>query len=265
MVGKDGYFQSGDVRLHYLEYGEGPPVVVVPGITSPAITWGFVAEQLADEYRLLVLDVRGRGLSDRPRTGFTLPDYAADVAALIAELDLGRLTVVGHSMGARIAAAFGVLHEDESGALIVIDPPLTGPGRPQYPTSLEQFMEQLEKARSGATVDDIRPYFPTWDDEQLRLRAEWLPTCDETAVRETWLNFHTEDIFDYLSKVTVPAMFMYGGESPAVSAEGAHEVHEANPAFELVEIPRAGHMIPWDNMDDFLAATRRFLAEHAGR
>ena len=66
MAGKDGYYRSGDVRLHYLAYGEGPPVVVVPGITSPAITWGFVAEQLADEYRLLVLDVRGRGLSDKP-------------------------------------------------------------------------------------------------------------------------------------------------------------------------------------------------------
>jgi N-formylmaleamate deformylase len=265
MAGKDGYFQSGDVRLHYLEYGEGPPVVVVPGITSPAITWGFVAEQLADEYRLLVLDVRGRGLSDRPRTGFTLPDYAADVAAAITELELRRPTLLGHSMGARIAAAFGVLHEDESGALIIVDPPLTGPGRPQYPTSLEQFMEQLAKARAGATVDDLRPYFPTWDDEQLRLRAEWLPTCDETAVRETWLNFHAEDIFEYLRKLNVPAMFMYGGDSPAVSPAGAREAHDVNPAVELVEIPRAGHMIPWDNMDGFLAATRTFLAEHAGR
>jgi N-formylmaleamate deformylase len=260
----EGYFGSGDVRLHYLEYGDGSPVVVVPGITSPAITWGFVAEKLAVDYRMLVLDVRGRGLSDKPQNGFTLPDYAFDVAAMIGELDLGRPAVIGHSMGARIAAAFGVLHEDVSGPLIIIDPPLTGPGRLEYPTSLEQFMEQLARAREGASVDDIRPYFPTWDEEQLQLRAEWLPTCDETAVAETWRNFHTEDIFDYFRRLNVPAMFMYGGESPAVSAEGAQEVHATNPAFEMVEIPRAGHMIPWDNMGDFLTATRRFLAEHAG-
>jgi N-formylmaleamate deformylase len=165
-------------------------------------------------------------------------------------------------MGARIAAAFGVLNADVSGPLVIVDPPLTGPGRPEYATSLEAFMEQLEKARAGATVDDLRPYFPTWDDEQLRLRAEWLPTCDETAVRETWLNFHTEDLFEYLRALRPPALFMYGGESPAVSAEGADEVREANPELEIACIPGAGHMIPWDNLEEFLSETRRFLAEH---
>jgi N-formylmaleamate deformylase len=265
MSGTDGYFQSGDVRLHYLEYGtEGRPIVVVPGITSPAITWGFIAERLADGHRVLVLDVRGRGLSDKPQTGFTLPDYAADIAAMAGALGLDRPSVIGHSMGARIAAAFGVLHRDVSGPLVIVDPPLTGPGRPEYPTSLEAFMEQLAKARAGATADDMRPFFPTWDDEQLRLRAEWLPTCDETAVRETWLNFHTEDIFEYLRALQPPALFMYGGESPAVSAEGAAEVREANPELEVACIPRAGHMIPWDNLDGFLSETRRFLAEHGG-
>jgi N-formylmaleamate deformylase len=264
MAGADGYFQSGDVRLHYLEYGsDGPAIVVVPGITSPAITWGFIAEKLADDYRVLLLDVRGRGLSDKPESGFTLPDYAADVAAMVTELGLERPAVIGHSMGARIAAAFGVLQRDLAGPLLIVDPPLTGPGRPEYPTSLEAFMEQLATARAGATAEDMRPYFPTWDDEQLRLRAEWLPTCDETAVRETWLNFHTEDIFEYLRALEPPALFMYGGESPAVSAEGAEEVRAANPALEIACIPGAGHMIPWDNLDGFLSETRRFLA-HGG-
>jgi N-formylmaleamate deformylase len=263
MAGRDGYVQSGDVRLHFLEHGsDGPAIVVVPGITSPAITWGFIADQLAGDHRVLVVDVRGRGLSDKPQTGFTLPDYAADVAAMVGELGLERPAVLGHSMGARIAAAFGVLHEDLTGPLVIVDPPLTGPGRPEYPTSLEAFMEQLEKARAAATVEDMRPYFPTWDDEQLRLRAEWLETCDETAVRETWLNFHTEDIFEYLGRLRAPALFMYGGESPAVSAEGAEEVRETNPSLEIASIPGAGHMIPWDNLDRFLSETRRFLAEH---
>lgn len=262
MPGADGYFESGDVRLHYLEYGSGRPLVVVPGITSPAITWGFIAERLEDGHRVLVLDVRGRGLSDKPRTGFTLPEYAADVAAMIDALQLERPAVLGHSMGARIAAAFAVLHEDVSGPVVIVDPPLTGPGRPEYPTSLEMFMEQLAKARAGATVEEMRPYFPSWDDEQLRLRAEWLPTCDETAVRETWLNFHSEDIFDYFRRLNVPALFMYGGESPAVSAEGAEEVRATNPELEIACIPGAGHMIPWDNLECFLSETRTFLDEH---
>src|SRR5579862_5306573 len=246
-TGASGYVKNGDVRLHYLEYGSGGvPMVVVPGITSPAITWEFVAEELAGERRVLVMDMRGRGLSGKPSSGFELSDYAADVAAMVDDLALERPIVLGHSMGARIAAAFGALYAEAAGPLVLVDPPLTGPGRPEYPTPLAAFLEQLEKARAGSTAEDMRPYFPTWNDEQLTLRAEWLPTCDETAVRETWLNFHREDLFDYLRQLRQPVLFMYGAESPAVTAEGAAEVLQANSALQLVSIPGAGHMIPWD-------------------
>jgi N-formylmaleamate deformylase len=258
--GRSGYLAREGVRLHYLEYGAGPPLVVVPGITSPAITWEFIARELAVDHRVVILDVRGRGLSDKPQSGFELPDYAADLAALVEQADAAGGAVLGHSMGARTVAAFGVLHPQLRGPLIIVDPPLTGPGRPEYPTSLEAFMEQLEKARAGATAEDMRAYFPTWDEEQLRLRAEWLASCDETAVRETWLNFHREDFFDYLRRLEPPALFMYGGESPAVTADGVEEVREANPRLELACVPRAGHMIPWDNLDGFLAETGRFLS-----
>ena len=56
--------QANGIRQHYLRYGgQGPVVILIPGITSPAITWGFVAERLAEKYDTYVLDVRGRGLS----------------------------------------------------------------------------------------------------------------------------------------------------------------------------------------------------------
>jgi len=56
---------------------------------------------------------------------------------------------------------------------------------------------------------------------------------------------------------------MYGLESPVVTAEGVDEVRALNPRLEYVGIERAGHMIPWDNLEDFLAETRRFLASAA--
>jgi len=260
--GESGFVDSDGVRLHYLRYGEPQRrlVVVVPGITSPAITWEFAAEPLAADREVVVLDVRGRGLSDRPRGGYTLIDYARDVAALVAHLGQPRPPIVlGHSMGARIAAAFAVLFGDQAGPLLMVDPPLTGPGRDPYPTSLETFMEQLSKAKAGATAEDMRPFFPTWTEEQLRMRAEWLPTCDEIAVRETWLNFHREDLFAYLRELTPPALFMYGAQSPVVTEEALVEVRAVNPAIDLVAVADAGHMIPWDNLDAFLAETRSFI------
>jgi N-formylmaleamate deformylase len=261
--GRSGWVTSGDVRLHYLEYGAGNPIVVIPGITSPAITWEFVAEALANDHRVVVLDVRGRGLSDRPETGFELPDYAADVAALVAELGLERPATIGHSMGARIAAAFGVLHPSLAGPLVLVDPPLTGPGRQEYPTSLEAFMQQLEQAKAGATIEDARPFFPTWSDEQLQLRVDWLPTCDENAVRETWLNFHREDVHALLGRLQAPVLFLYGLISPVVTEAGVQEVSALNPELTYVGVSGAGHMIPWDNLEDFLHEVRRFLEEAA--
>jgi N-formylmaleamate deformylase len=264
--GTSRYVTRDGVRLHQLEYGPaGPAIVVVPGITSPAITWEFIAEELARDRRVVLLDVRGRGLSDKPQSGFELPDYAQDVAAVVEQLTLDRPAVLGHSMGARIAAAFGVLHPDLAGPIILVDPPLTGPGRAEYPTPLEAFVEQLEKARAGATAEDMRPYFPTWDEDQLALRAEWLPTCDETAVRETWLNFHREDIFGYLHRLDGPVLFMFGTESPVVTADGVAEVRETNPRLDFVGVAGSGHMIPWDNLDDFLTETRSFLSRVSDR
>lgn len=258
--GTSGYAERDGVRLHYLEYGDdGPALVIVPGITSPAITWEWVSEELAREHRVLTLDVRGRGLSDKPTSGFTLPEYAEDTIAVIDAAGLDRPIVLGHSMGARIVAALGVLHRARVGPLVLVDPPLTGPGRGPYPTSLEAFMDQLEKARAGATVDEIREYFPSWTDEQLQQRLEWLPTCDETAVAETWRNFHDEDVFPYLSELEPPVLFMYGGESPVIPAAAVPEVERTNPRLEIVRVPGAGHMIPWDNLEGFLSEIRGFL------
>jgi N-formylmaleamate deformylase len=262
LTGRSGYVDAG-IRLHHLEYGDAdaPPIVGVPGITSPAATWEFISTELAKDHLVIVLDIRGRGLSDKPADGFTLTDYARDVAAVISALGLDRPALVGHSMGARIAAATAVEHPGVAGPLVLADPPLTRPGGEEYPMPLEAFMDQLASARSGAGVEELRRYFPTLSEEHLAVRAEWLPTCDENAVRESWLNFHREDFFPLLRELEPPVLFMYGAVSPVVPDSAIPEVREtARDGVEIVSIAGAGHMIPWDNTDDFIAQTRRFLA-----
>jgi N-formylmaleamate deformylase len=260
LLGRSGYVDAG-VRLHHLEYGEaGTPIVIVPGITSPAATWEFISVELARDHRVFTLDIRGRGMSEKPSDGFALSDYAGDVAAVVEALGLERPVLVGHSMGARIAAATAERHPGVAGPLVLADPPLTGPGRDPYPMSLEAFMEQLQCARSDNAVEELRRHFPTLTDEQLSIRAEWLPSCEENAVRESWLNFHREDFFPYLRELEPPVLFMYGANSPVVPESALAEVTETRPDLEIVRIRDAGHMIPWDNPDDFLAETGRFLA-----
>jgi N-formylmaleamate deformylase len=264
-----GSVSSGGLKIHYLEHGTGPmDVVVVPGITSPAMTWAFVGEALSEsgDVRVLTMDVRGRGLSDRAGAGgYTLQHYADDVAALVRSLDLERPAVLGHSMGARAAAAFGVLHSSLCGPLIVVDPPLTGPGRAPYPFPLGPYVDALRKAQRGATADDMREQFPTWSEEHLQLRAKWLGTCDETALVESYESFHSEDFFGYWEQLASPVMFLYGKESPVVPGDSIAAVAASNPVARVVGIAGAGHMIPWDNLADFVAEIRGFLGQSVAR
>jgi N-formylmaleamate deformylase len=135
---------------------------------------------------------------------------------------------------------------------------MTEPGGEPYNISDETFLRSIGEARAGATAEDMRPYFPTWTAEQLRQRAEWLPTCDETAVAETWRLFHVEPWLDWWRELAAPVLFLYGSESPAVGPDGPRRAAEANPAAEVAVVEGAGHMLPFDALDRFLEAVRDF-------
>ncbi|UQS25193.1 alpha/beta hydrolase [Amycolatopsis thermalba] len=256
------WVRSGAVRLHLLDYGpaDGIPLLVLPGITSPAITMDFVARELTGLVRPIVLDVRGRGLSDSADTGpegYDLATYATDVAAVASGLGLDRPVLFGHSMGARIAAA--ATARCEVRGTILADPPMSGPGRGPYPTTLEAFLGQLDQARRGTDADEVARSWPRWPRREQELRARWLSSCSRTAIAATHAGFESEDFFDHWPHVPAPAVLLYGGDSPVVTAAGAAEAGRANPAAELVAIPDAGHMVFWDQPAPALTALREAL------
>jgi N-formylmaleamate deformylase len=252
------------LRHHVLAYGEAgrPELLVLPGITSPAATADFLAVLLADlGYHVHVPDIRGRGRTDRAPSGeYRLTDYAADVAGLVSALGLERPAILGHSMGARIALAYAALYApDDHGPLLLVDPPVSGPDRGPYPTSREAFLQQLHEAQRGTTADEVRRFYPKWPERELQLRAEVLATCDETAVLETHAGFESEDVFGYWRALRRPALLLRGGDSPVVPEAAADDLRRANPAIDIVTVPGAGHMVPWDNLPGFLDAVRPAL------
>ncbi|PTN52966.1 alpha/beta hydrolase, partial [Achromobacter xylosoxidans] len=131
-----GQVHANGIRQHYLRYG-GPEgeraerlaVIIIPGITSPAVTWGFVAERLGRQFDTYVLDVRGRGLSaSGPDLDYGLDAQAADVTAFAQALGLERYALVGHSMGGRIAVRAAGKKPQGLARLVIVDPPVSGPG-----------------------------------------------------------------------------------------------------------------------------------------
>ncbi|MFE9768256.1 alpha/beta fold hydrolase [Streptomyces sp. NPDC005808] len=253
------WVRSGGTRLHVLDYGgPGVPLVVLPGITSPAITMDFVARELTDLVRPLVVDIRGRGLSDAGGS-YSLEEYAEDTEAVITGLGLDRPLLFGHSMGARIAAVTAVRGKVAVRGTVLGDPPMSGPGRGPYPTTLDAFLDQLAQAVRGTDADEVAQAWPRWPRAEQALRARWLAGCDQDAIVATHRGFEAEDFFQWWPSVPGPTALLYGSDSPVVTAEGAQEAARLHPSAVFREIPDAGHMLFWDNPPAALAALREAL------
>ena len=256
------HVRANGIRQHYLRYGgKGQPVVVVPGITSPAITWGFVAERLAQTYDTYVLDARGRGLSEGgAHLRYSLDDYARDVAEFASVLQLQNYMVVGHSMGARTAARLGHRHPQNLARIVMADPPFSGPGRRVYGRPLEFYMESINLARQGLLdADRIAATYPSWSEENRRLRAEWLHTCDDTAIAESVKGFKAEEIHGDVAALTMPSLLVVAGKGGVIDENDIAELKRIAPKMAITTVAHCGHMIPFDDLDAFLASIRDFL------
>ncbi len=113
-------------------------------------------------------------------------------------------------------------------------------------------------ARRGAGLEELRAFTPTWTDEHLRVRAEWLNTCDETAVAQSYRGFQTDDIHADLPGIQGKALFIVAGKGP-LSPEAVGELFRIAPDMPVRTVAGAGHMIPMEDLDGFFAAFGNFL------
>src|SRR6266571_2473376 len=130
----DGY------RMAYREWGDATAthsVILVHGITSSSLSWVRVAPRLAASARVIAVDLKGHGDSDRPPTGYRLADQADEVAALCAALNLSQVSLVGHSWGGGIALLLGA-----RGTLPIRRLVLEDPGVGQRQVSPEQAAQR---------------------------------------------------------------------------------------------------------------------------
>lgn len=254
------YAQVDGVRLHFLEFGSaGPNVLILPGITTPAILWRFVAIRMAVDAHVLILDNRGRGLSDqRPSLDYTLDAYARDAAGVIRQLGLQEPVVLGHSMGGRIGIRLAAWYPDLVDRLLLADPPLSGPGRRPYPSPLEQYLERLDAAAHGEPPLPLGRGTPETE-TQRRLRAEWLPTCSREAVVASHEGFASEDVFADLPRIRCPTLLLQAELGGTIEDAEAAEVAALLRNGRVQKLAGVGHLMPWFDLDAFLEAIRPFV------
>jgi pimeloyl-ACP methyl ester carboxylesterase len=173
-----------DIQLA-LWNGEGRAIICVHGLTANCRCWDTMAASLAPRHKLIALDLRGRGLSEKPPEGYFVDQHCRDIGAVIKNLGIERPILMGHSLGALIALVFTALRPEETAGLVLVD----GAG------CLSE--EQLEKVLTGIkpALDRLGLVFPSFDAYTARLKqALFLNPWSEAL--ERYFRYEIEDVPD---------------------------------------------------------------------
>jgi pimeloyl-ACP methyl ester carboxylesterase len=116
-----------DVKLWFTDSGDGPgvadpPLLLVHGWTCDSHDWSFQLDAFEAAHRVLAVDLRGHGRSSAPLEDYTAQRYAADLAEMLERLEVGQVVVIGHSLGASVAAALAVEHPHLVRGMVSVEP-----------------------------------------------------------------------------------------------------------------------------------------------
>jgi len=267
---------SNRVRLHVEDSGgDGRPVVLIHGWPLSGAAWKpQVAPLQGAGYRVIAYDRRGFGRSDKPQGGFDYDTLTADLAGLMADLDLRDATLVGFSMGGGEVARYTPNHGHERLRSIVFAAAITpcmmkSDDNPDGPLTKEQARQMEDGLRAGraAFFDQFtRDFFSA--NGTLKVseaqRQEAIALCeqsDQAAALGCMQAFGTTDFRDDLGQVTVPTLVLHGDADGIVPFEGSGQrTHAAIRGSELVVLKGAPHGCNASHADQFNAALIDFLA-----
>jgi pimeloyl-ACP methyl ester carboxylesterase len=268
-------WQSGDVatnaiRLHYTRTGGAkPPLVLGHGFSDDGLCWTPVAEALAPDYDVIMVDARGHGLSDAPAAGYSPADHAADYAGLIAALGLRRPAILGHSMGAATALVLAGMYPDVPRAILLEDPPAWwAPAPAETPAAVEERLAQRRlwiEGLKGKTREELiatqRAATPGWSEAELGPWADAKLRFNFNA-----MNLEPTASLDWpatLRRITCPALLIAAdpAQGAIITEESAASLRALVPQLQVAQIAAAGHSIRRDQFDRYVEVVRAFLRE----
>ncbi|MFC8013329.1 alpha/beta fold hydrolase [Streptomyces cinereoruber] len=248
-----------------------PGVLLLHGLMGHAGHWARAASRLTGGHRLVALDQRGHGDSEKPAAGpFTREAYVADAAAVVEQLGLGPVTLIGHSMGALTAWQLAAERPDLVRALVICDMRASALGAASQRAWQDWFrgwpapFPSLEAVHRWFGDED--PWVETPNPARGAFFAEvmaehadgWRPVFDPEQMltsRETWVH---DAHWDSLAQVRCPTLVVRGLDGELGRAE-AQEMVRVLPHGEYAEIPDAGHLLHYEHPDAWREAVEPFL------
>jgi len=127
------YTTVNGIKLHYVEGGAGKPLICLPGWPQTWYSFQPVAMQLAKKYRVIIVDLRGMGTSEKPGSGYDKKRMATDIHQLVLQLGLEKVSLMGHDIGGMVAMSFAFNFPEFTEKLIVLDGSHPSEGMYQMP------------------------------------------------------------------------------------------------------------------------------------
>jgi pimeloyl-ACP methyl ester carboxylesterase len=266
----DRYVDNNGLRLHYLDYGRAdlPPMLLLHGMRDSALSWDIFARAMSDEYRVLSLDSRGHGDSDRAGpNGYRFDDYITDVEALADHLSLSDMIIVGHSAGGRYAWSYAVKHPQRVRALVIVD---IDPD-PYNPQTARDLRASIAEPESWPTEDDFIAYFKTRrvHTPEDALRKQVLAISSRTpeggyawkADIRIVTEYERPDLWESWGRISCPVLLVRGRQSTLLTHETAVKMRAALPSSQmrLAELEGGGHWFYQDFPEAFEITVRWFL------
>jgi len=236
------YVEVEGIRVRYQVMGSGEPLVLVHGLSASSLWWIRNVQDLAQQYRLYLVDLPGFGAMHYPRGRFVLERAASWLLAWMEAIGLGRAHFIGHSMGGCICLRVAALCPDVVSRLILVSPAILARSR----TVWGYVVPLLSSARH------LTPHF------FVILLFDALRCGPVTLLRAAG-DIAAQDMHDEIKAVVAPTLLVWGENDPLVPLTLGHIVREEMPHADFLLLKRAGHVGMFDQPAAFNAAALEFL------
>lgn len=253
------FLEVDGVRIHYVEAGQGDPVVLVHGLNASTYSFRYIIPELAQRFRVVALDLKGFGHSERPtKSDYSLSTQADVVAGAMTQLGIERAMVVGHSMGGAVAMRLALRHPRRVKRLVLVDSASDREFRRGL--GVASFLRPVMYVATPFTVQSRRY-------RRLALRAQVhdpalvTPEFVEAHFRPSRMKGHRRALGALMvdrrrdeplrpEEIGAPTLILWGEHDRFLPPEAGEELAGRIPNARLELVPSAGHL-PLEEQPDY--------------
>jgi non-heme chloroperoxidase len=263
-----GQVAVNDVTFWVETAGTGPPVVFIHGWSMSGQFFRRQLADLSDRFSVIVPDLRGHGASAKVLNGHTVPQYAADLHAILAELSVEQPVLVGWSMGAMVGYEYLRAYGPGSVAgLVIVDQPPSDFAWEGYEfgvftmEALREMNEQLQLDQAAVVNDFAQLMLHKPDPQALEWMAAEILRVPPVIASTILLDQTLRDYRDFLPQIEVPALVLFGEDDKLTSPRAGEYIAKRIPGARLQTFASSSHCPFWEESQAFNDAVASFVAE----